>query len=203
MAQSGGQNEPSMEDILASIRRIITEDEKVQHTRSAAAMRPAPEPVGEEDDEEDILDLTERVEPAEEVPAAEATAASTTDTAPQAAEPSEQKAAGIQSGAVSEQAVSEQAASDSGRPAGGREGLVSEQTAAAAVAALSEVSRNLSNDNAKSQAGPALEGQTLDALVRQVLTPLLQTWLDENLPALVEDVVREEVQRLVVESRHR
>lgn len=198
MAQSGGQNEPSMEDILASIRRIITEDEKAQHTRPAAATRPAPEPVGGEDDEEDVLDLTERVEPAEEVPATEATAAFATDAAPQPTEPNEQKAADNQSDAAAEQAVS-----GSGTPAGAREGLVSAQTAAAAVAALSEVSRNLGNDNAKSQAGPAMEGQTLDALVRQALTPLLQAWLDENLPALVEDVVREEVQRLVIESRRR
>lgn len=198
MAQSGGQNEPSMEDILASIRRIITEDEKAQHTRPAAAPRPVPEPVGEEDDEEDILDLTERVESAEEVPTVEASAASLTDAAQQSTEAEEQLSEAKQSNAAAEQA-----ASDSGVAAGTREGLVSAQTAAAAVAALSEVSRNLGNDNAKSQAGPAMEGQTLDALVRQALTPLLQAWLDENLPALVEDVVREEVQRLVIESRRR
>ncbi|MDF2096692.1 DUF2497 domain-containing protein [Aquibaculum arenosum] len=197
MAQSGGQNEPSMEDILASIRRIITEDEKAQHTRPAAAPRPVPEPVGEED-EEDILDLTERVESAEEVPTVEASAASLTDAAQQSTEAEEQLSEAKQSNAAAEQA-----ASDSGVAAGTREGLVSAQTAAAAVAALSEVSRNLGNDNAKSQAGPAMEGQTLDALVRQALTPLLQAWLDENLPALVEDVVREEVQRLVIESRRR
>lgn len=193
MAQSGGQNEPSMEDILASIRRIITEDEKAQHTRPAAAPRPVPEPVGEEDDEEDILDLTERVESAEEVPTVEASAASLTDAAQQSTEAEEQLS----------EAKPSNAALDSGAAAGTREGLVSAQTAAAAVAALSEVSRNLGNDNAKSQAGPAMEGQTLDALVRQALTPLLQAWLDENLPALVEDVVREEVQRLVIESRRR
>ncbi|HTW54693.1 MAG TPA: DUF2497 domain-containing protein [Stellaceae bacterium] len=40
-------------------------------------------------------------------------------------------------------------------------------------------------------------GDALDALVRETLRPMLQAWLDENLPALVERLVRAEIARVV------
>ncbi|MBO0905691.1 PopZ family protein [Jiella sonneratiae] len=35
-----------------------------------------------------------------------------------------------------------------------------------------------------------------DSIVREVLRPMLQEWLDENLPRLVESLVREEIERI-------
>src|SRR5699024_308852 len=55
MAQSDGQEQPSMEEILASIRRIISEDEAVESERPALS-------VADEQPEEDVLELTDRVE---------------------------------------------------------------------------------------------------------------------------------------------
>ena len=49
--------EPTMEEILASIRRIISEDDA---PADAAAPEPEPEPAVEEDD--GVLELTEKVE---------------------------------------------------------------------------------------------------------------------------------------------
>ena len=37
---------------------------------------------------------------------------------------------------------------------------------------------------------------TLDALVRAMLKPMLQAWLDENLPSIVQDAVEREVARI-------
>ena len=37
---------------------------------------------------------------------------------------------------------------------------------------------------------------TLDGLIRQMLTPLLQNWLDENLPEIVERVAQAEIKRI-------
>jgi len=37
---------------------------------------------------------------------------------------------------------------------------------------------------------------TLDGLMRQMLTPLLKNWLDENLPEIVERVAQAEIKRI-------
>jgi cell pole-organizing protein PopZ len=39
-------------------------------------------------------------------------------------------------------------------------------------------------------------GQTLDALMREMLRPMLKEWLDENLPAVVERMVEKEIARI-------
>ena len=40
-------------------------------------------------------------------------------------------------------------------------------------------------------------GPTIEDLVREEIRPLLQAWLDANLPALVERQVRVEIERVV------
>jgi cell pole-organizing protein PopZ len=39
-------------------------------------------------------------------------------------------------------------------------------------------------------------GRTLEDLVREMLRPMLKTWLDDNLPNLVERLVRAEIERV-------
>ena len=77
-------NEPSMEEILSSIKRIIAEDSEASlsppRSRRAAVVQPVADPLPEpssDDDEPEVLELTETVAPeaaAEEivVPAIEA-----------------------------------------------------------------------------------------------------------------------------------
>jgi cell pole-organizing protein PopZ len=38
--------------------------------------------------------------------------------------------------------------------------------------------------------------QTLDDLVREMLRPILKVWLDDNLPGIVERLVRAEIERI-------
>jgi cell pole-organizing protein PopZ len=38
--------------------------------------------------------------------------------------------------------------------------------------------------------------QTLEAVVKELLRPLLKDWLDEHLPAIVEERVQAEVERV-------
>ena len=38
--------------------------------------------------------------------------------------------------------------------------------------------------------------QTLDGLVREMLRPILKVWLDDNLPGMVERLVRTEIERI-------
>jgi cell pole-organizing protein PopZ len=47
-----------------------------------------------------------------------------------------------------------------------------------------------------SEAFAARSKKTLDELAEQILRPMLQEWLDNNLPLLVEKLVREEIERV-------
>ena len=38
--------------------------------------------------------------------------------------------------------------------------------------------------------------RTLEDFVREMLRPMLKTWLDDNLPAMVERLVRAEIERV-------
>lgn len=64
--------------------------------------------------------------------------------------------------------------------------LSSPATAAAVDAAL----------EALVQAAAANSQRTLEDIARDLLRPMLKTWLDDNLPQLVERLVRAEVERL-------
>jgi uncharacterized protein len=81
------------------------------------------------------------------------------------------------------------------------EPLVSGVTAAASVAALSQ----LADLGQHGRIGNLLleNGRTLESLVRELLRPILQNWLDINLASLVERLVREEIQRMTREAQTR
>jgi cell pole-organizing protein PopZ len=61
MAEQNAAQEPTMEEILASIRRIISEDDAPASTGATSASAPAAAPV--KADSDDVLELTQRAEP--------------------------------------------------------------------------------------------------------------------------------------------
>ncbi len=79
----------------------------------------------------------------------------------------------------------------------GPEGLVSDSTSEAAAGSIGALIRSISSDR---QIAVGRVGLTLEDLVREELRPLLKAWLDTNLPALVERIVRAEIQRVVERS---
>ena len=40
------------------------------------------------------------------------------------------------------------------------------------------------------------DAETLEDMMREMLRPMLSAWLDDNLPSMVERLVREEIERL-------
>ena len=50
--------------------------------------------------------------------------------------------------------------------------------------------------NALAQTVLVQNARTLEDLVREMLRPMLKTWLDDNLPGLVERLVRAEIERV-------
>ena len=65
-------------------------------------------------------------------------------------------------------------------------GLLSRQTTAAVDSAFNALAHAVRNQNS----------QTLEELVRETLQPRLKSWLDDNLPGLVERMVRAELERV-------
>lgn len=66
------------------------------------------------------------------------------------------------------------------------ESLISSSTTAAVDSAFNTLAHTVLVQNAR----------TLEDLVREMLRPLLKTWLDDNLPGLVERLVRAEIERV-------
>jgi hypothetical protein len=178
MSESKGQHEPSMEEILASIRRIIAEDgdQTAPAAAPAAAPPPAAPPPAPAARHEEILELTEVVEP--EPPAPEPPAAPETPPPP--------------------------ARDPDPLPIDSGDRLVSDEAAAASVAALSQLNQLGGRSEQRMSDIPLGDGQrSIEDLVREMLRPLLKELLDSNLPHLVERVVQEEVGRLVREVQKR
>ena len=73
-----------------------------------------------------------------------------------------------------------------GRGAGERGPLLSSATSAAVDSAFNALAHTVLVQNAR----------TLEDLVREMLRPMLKTWLDDNLPGLVERLVRAEIERV-------
>jgi cell pole-organizing protein PopZ len=146
-----------MEDILASIRRILSEDE----APSGAGAQSAREQPQEEGAEDGVLVLDPSMMVSD--PAHEAEPLST-EPAPAPA-PSEAPPAT----------------------------LVAPEAAAAAAVSVSSLVRTLTDRAVQVRSG----GPTVEDIVREELRPLLKSWLDANLPSLVERLVRAEIDRVV------
>jgi cell pole-organizing protein PopZ len=65
-------------------------------------------------------------------------------------------------------------------------GLISAATTAAVDSAFNTLAQTVLVQN----------GRTLEDLVREMLRPMLKNWLDDNLPSMVERLVRAEIERV-------
>lgn len=197
-----------MEEILASIRRIISEDDAPAETATTAAAEPEPEAETEaepspalmdetpsmqepEAAEEDVLELTEAYEP----PAVE----SIGDLDISAAEPeSEPEPEPFPAAPVSESVFADAVpAHSSDHPAASPtayDPLVGDSAAASAASAFAGFASTLKKPEPADVQFPS--GPTIDEMVRGLLRPMLKEWLDANLPAIVEAQVRKEVERI-------
>jgi len=211
MNQPARGQEPSMDEILASIRRIIADDDpgqmppKGSETQFSSPSRaadpqadldrpsmraPAPPPPERTTREDEIDSMLAHLQAA-------------TRSAPSAANPVPS------SGMVGAEPTSRLSVSD-GRPdrsfddrssdppaptpaadrrpapETSQRGLLSTPAAAAVDSAF----------NALAHTVQVRDGRTLEDFISELLRPMLKTWLDENLPAMVERLVRAEIERV-------
>ncbi len=168
--------DPTMEDILASIRRILNEDEApVDEAASPPPVATAPE-------------ATALAPP----PPASAVAPPPPP-APAIAPPPPAAVAPPPLDLTEAMMVPDPPATEPpARPAA--DALLAPAAAAATAAALGQLARAVATER-----GSAVHrgGPTIEDVVREELRPLLKQWLDANLPPLVERLVRDEIERVV------
>jgi uncharacterized protein len=180
-------SEPSMEEIIASISRIIT-DEKT----SVEPVRPVP---GEKSE---ILELTDVVDEGGSVRRA-APEAGSSERRPTASAAAADPAAANATARSGPSALPPEAEVEP-KLEPGRDRILSSATSGAAAAAFAQLGALPRERRREGELPLGGVDRTLEDIVRDMLRPLLQTWLDENLPGIVERLVREEIARVVGEA---
>lgn len=192
------QQEPSMEEILASIRRIISEDgdeitdgedrpKPVAAEATPAGPDDAPAAVSEPvvgDIDDDILELTDVVE--EDVasePEPEPLPEPEPEPEPEPITMAEPEPEPEPEPLPEPEPPVELVVED--------RKLVSDEVEQVSAATISGLTAALA---ASARVGDG--NKTLEQLVKELLRPILKDWLDTNLPGMVERIVREEVERI-------
>jgi cell pole-organizing protein PopZ len=181
----GSAAEPSMEEILASIRRILKDDEGVE---------------GVEDDDDLLVLDSSMVTPPADISTASALpeppppASPLHDVPPFASTPT------LENGAQ----YYDQYGAPIGHPLAAPpaphttmespHALVSESASSMVASTIGSLVRNISSERA---AAVSRGGLTIEDIVREEIKPILKSWLDSHLPTLVERIVRSEIERLV------
>jgi uncharacterized protein len=234
MTQPAKVQEPSMEEILASIRRIIADDEAkpvaaekpagaaapVKQDRPApvtaakaatndapanpmppkAAAAAAPPPISaaatsnSQDDIDALLNGLDETTTVEEIrpPSPDGDVLELTDemALPDSSElgfkrvePSDDLEFAEAAKVVSRQPSFEPPLVESGSPP---QQILSRSTVSAVESAFNTLAHTVLSNNAR----------TLEDLVKEMLRPMLKSWLDDNLPGLVERIVKSEIERV-------
>lgn len=185
MPTPSAQQEPTMEEILASIRRIISEDAEPGKTAPATASTGT----------SDVLELTNVVHD-------DGTLGGAADQPPEPRRrptPPPQRTEPIHREPPPEPRVARRAAAPEPRPMRNqsdldmvekddRDGILSSQATSAVTNAFGMLQRE--RDVSVGGAGVQLED-----IVTQLMKPMLAAWLEEHLPEIVERVVQQEVER--------
>ena len=197
MATPSAQQEPTMEEILASIRRIISEDAEGPKPGVSAAVQPAPvaavQPVPAPapapvaapvvvEREPEVLELTNIVQD-------DGTVEREPEPMP---EPPRRRP---QPEPIPEPRVTRRAPAPEPRHMRNQsdldmvekdDGILSSQASSAINNAFGMLSR---------ERDVSVSGASLEDIVTQIMKPLLAQWLDEHLPEIVERVVQQEIER--------
>ncbi len=171
--------EPSMEDILSSIKRIIAEEGEsatMSRARRASARTVAPRIEPGSFGHDEILELSDPVrfveEEEEEAPWLPRNPATRSPVVPTSMAP-----------------LRRSRLCPPAEPVVQADPILSPRAAEASRGSLDALSRMVVK--------PEVQGSDpLEAMVREMLRPMLRDWLDANLPAMVETMVSREIARI-------
>ncbi len=150
--------DPTMEEILASIRKIISDEQDSDHSGSKPLTT---QPSNAQSAVDDIFDLEE------------------------------EKIAPV---TVAHPQFEEEDGLEMIETGPSRERLVSDEVEGHATNKLSQLSGMMVRGYPGSE-------NTMEGMVRDMLRPLLKTWLDANLPTMVEQIVAREIARISGRAR--
>ena len=168
-------SEPSMEEILASIRRIIADEKDAPAATEEAAGAT-----------EEVLELTQMVQDD----------GSVVDVRQEVPEPEPEPAPEPEPEPALEPEPEPEAAPMNKQEA---DALLSDLAATAATSSLEALAHTVQSERKASFTGVTpigLGGRTLEDLVMELMRPMLKEWLDQNLPPVVERIVQKEVERI-------
>jgi cell pole-organizing protein PopZ len=186
---SSTEQEPSIEEILASIRQIISDDDEPAPAVAPVAS-PEPEP------QDDILELTNRADDSPddvdlsfgESPAAEDDFIKVDMKEPEP-EPEPMPEPEIIEDEPGPEYVPPPRQEPVRKPAMvDDDSLLTERAEAAALNAFTKLAAKTAIDT--------ISGVTIEDIVRDEIRPMLRDWLDRNLPDMVERLVEEELDRV-------
>ncbi len=191
--------DPSMDDILASIRRILSEDDAVPVIQPGGAPSPAvaAQPAAATP-EDAVFDLDASMLVGEAPMAAPQPHPAQANSEPDGATVPQSPVAAPPPPLV--QAVPVQPPFVAERPpvilmsSSNDDDLVAPEAAAATANSMSTLRRSIENGRATAV---TRGGPTLEDMVREELRPVLKAWLDAHLPEMVERLVRAEIERVV------
>lgn len=197
--QQEATNEPSIEEILDSIRQIIADDDE------SGEAAPAENPVAAKPAEDDIIELTEKApETKPELPKAVAPPTPPPPEPPPAPSKEVEKP-NIQVDMQEPETVPapppvpvKAAPEPESRPAmtpppppesaDSLESILTKNAEAAAIGAFSELAQKASVE----KGGKV----TIEDVVRYEIRPLLRAWIDKYLPGMVERLVQKELEKI-------
>ncbi len=189
MADKTPEQEPSIEEILASIRQIISDDDEKDPSEDAEPVEaqavkeePAVEPEQEvessmpeeeplDDDEDDVLELTDPIEDETdfEIDLQEHEQAPATEEV-------EMEATAM--------------------PDNNNSDILTEAAKAATISSMAKLAGNMPITRHREYGNI-----TLEDLVREMLQPMLKDWLSESLPPMVERMVQKELEKLARQAQ--
>jgi cell pole-organizing protein PopZ len=205
MNDAKATQEPSMEEILASIRRIISEEGNADDASEKKAEAPiappspvsaapaAPLPPAEEEEElvltdevrDELQDLQEEPLPVAEPKPAVEKEIELAQPEPPSPPPQPPQRPAPQIAEPTEHVAG---------PGVGEAPLVSPDVAEASASAMAQLIARRAQTVVEVQS-PG-QGLLVETLVRQAVEPMLRDWLDANLQGIVERLVRREVERI-------
>ena len=212
MSADDAQAEPTMEEILASIRRIISEDDAEDGDGEVLDLEESGADENASEESEDLapqtpppVDLDDIAEFDENAPLCAPEEDDEIiedgwgiDPADLEDDPPEEDSFDATDFGLEEDIVEETTPEPEPTPAPQPvaqmveetppvgDGLVADATAQATAGALGKLMGSMMTS----------QGMTLEDLVREMLRPMLKEWLDDNLPQLVEQEVQKELRRI-------
>lgn len=181
------EEEPSIEEILTSIRQIISDDDD-----EGSDDAPSEEPVVEEpiDEPEEVIELTEKAdpddvlddfepEPVMEEPEDEPMEIDLKDSGDSEPEPEPEPRPKPE---PTPEPVRKQISDDDD------DSILTDRAEEAALSGFKQLAAKTAIDS--------ISGVTIEQIVREELRPMLRVWLDSNLPHIVERLVQEELDKV-------